>query len=108
MLLMCTFDAIFVLLAIVRELFGDFVRSAWRAYALVSIGIELHELSDVEFVHLNHRLPRPNSFLQTSPSHNVASRSRLAALRHPAAARLGGFERRQHLIKQAPNAFRPA
>ena len=63
MLLMCTFDAIFVLLAIVWELFGDFICSAWRARALVSIGIELHELSDVEFVHLNHRLPRPQFFL---------------------------------------------
>jgi hypothetical protein len=45
------FDPIFVLAAVVRQAFGDFVKSACCAALVFSIRVELHELPDVEFVH---------------------------------------------------------
>ncbi len=61
MLLAYAFDPIPVLAAIVRKLFGDLIQSAWRGPTHASIGVELHYLSDVEFVHLDQcfrQLPR--------------------------------------------------
>jgi hypothetical protein len=51
MLFALAFDPIFVLAAIVRQPFGDFVKSACCAALVFSIRVELHELPDVEFVH---------------------------------------------------------
>jgi hypothetical protein len=53
MLLAYAFNPIPVLAAIVRKLFGDLIQSAWRGPRLASIGVELHQLPDVEFVHLD-------------------------------------------------------
>ncbi len=60
MLFVLAFDPIFVLAAIVRQPFGDFVWSACCAALVFSIRVELHELPDAEFVHLDHR--SSNSF----------------------------------------------
>jgi hypothetical protein len=45
------FNPIFVLAAIVRQPFGDFVKSARCAALVFSIRVELHELPDGELVH---------------------------------------------------------
>ena len=55
MLFVLAFDPIFVFASIVRQPFGDFVWSACCAALVFSIKVELHELPDVEFVHLDHR-----------------------------------------------------
>ena len=60
MLFALIFDPVFVLAAIVRQPFGDFVWSACCAALVFSIKVELHELPDVEFVHFDHR--SSNSF----------------------------------------------
>lgn len=59
MLLLCAFDPVFVLAAVVWQLFGDLVRSVWGVR--VWIGSKLHESSYPEFVHSDHRFsfPRP-------------------------------------------------
>jgi hypothetical protein len=51
MLFVLAFDPIFVLMAIVRQAFGDFVKSACCAALVFSIRVELHELPDSELVH---------------------------------------------------------
>src|SRR5215467_1875623 len=58
-LLLCAFDPVFVLAAIVRQLFGDLVCSVWGVR--VWIGSKLHDSSYPEFVHSDHRssFPRP-------------------------------------------------
>jgi hypothetical protein len=55
MLFVLAFDPIFVLAAIVRQPFGDFIKSTCCAALFASIRVELHELSNVEFVHFDHR-----------------------------------------------------
>jgi hypothetical protein len=51
----CTFDAIFELAPIVRELFGHFVDPAW--HIATDCGHDGHALTDVEFMR-GHRAPR--------------------------------------------------
>src|SRR5260370_41943848 len=48
MLFICTFDAIFELAPIVRELFGHFVDPAW--HIATDCGPEGHALTDMEFM----------------------------------------------------------
>src|SRR5215471_4922461 len=54
MLFVCTFDAIFELAPIVRELFGHFVDPAW--HIATDCGHEGHALTDMEFMR-GHRGP---------------------------------------------------
>ena len=56
MLFVCTFDAIFELAPIVRELFGDFVDPAW--HMATDCGRDGHALTDVEFMR-GHRAASP-------------------------------------------------
>jgi hypothetical protein len=53
--LVCAFDTVFIFLAIVRQSFGDLVSPGRGCKALVTIRMELHDLPDVELVHLDHR-----------------------------------------------------
>ncbi len=55
MLFVLAFNPIFVLAAIVRQTFGDFVKSTCCAALFVSIRVELHELSDCKLMHCDHR-----------------------------------------------------
>ena len=54
-LLVLALNPILVLTAIVRQLFGDFVESAYCAGLLVSIRAELYDLPNGELVHSDHR-----------------------------------------------------
>src|SRR5215813_3207343 len=56
MLFVCTFDAIFELAPIVRELFGHFVDPAW--HIATDRGPDDHALTDVEFMR-GHRATSP-------------------------------------------------
>jgi hypothetical protein len=62
----CTFDAIFELAPIVRELFGHFVDPAW--HIATDCGQDGHALTDVEFMR-GHRAPhacvRPSALALT-------------------------------------------
>jgi hypothetical protein len=54
-LFVLAFNPIFVLAAIVRQSFGDFVKSTCCAALFVSIRLELHELPDCKLMHCDHR-----------------------------------------------------
>jgi hypothetical protein len=62
----CTFDAIFELAPIVRELFGHFVDPAW--HIATDCGHDGHALTDLEFMR-GHRAPhacvRPSALALT-------------------------------------------
>src|SRR5262249_56476675 len=84
MLFVCTFDAIFELAPIVRELFGHLVDPAW--HIATDCGPEGHALTDMEFMR-GHRGPlssRPNRVL-TGLAHRRTARAPTAGDSKPAA-----------------------